>query len=247
MQESIKEFIALFEKVRAAGYIKTHRTGNTGIGKTFEDACEIVENNLDEPDFKGIEIKSRRSYASSYITLFTKAPSYPSGINSNLRVRYGTPDIEHPAMKVLHTSAFSDKFNSHKSGYGFKIEANDSNRRIELKIKNLSNNQLEPQLIFWSYSDIDRILTRKLNVLALVEAETRITSGYEEFHFTECTILTGLNLERFVNLINEGYIMFDIRIGVFKMGKNMGKTHDHGSGFRISRANISKAFNIIEV
>jgi hypothetical protein len=31
------------------------------------------------------------------------------------------------------------------------------------------------------------------------------------------------------------------------MGKNMGKTHDHGSGFRISRANISKAFNIIEV
>lgn len=247
MQDSIKEFIELFEKVREAGYIRTHRTGNTGIGKTFEDVCDIVENNLDEPDFKGIEIKSRRSYASSYITLFTKAPSFPKGVNTLLREKYGTPDIEHPEMKVLHTSAFSHKFNTHRSGYGFKIEADDKAQKIYLRINNLSRNKLEPMLVYWTYADIERILTHKLKTTAVVEAKTRLRDGHEEFHFTDCTILTGLNMARFISLIRNGYIMFDIRIGVYKTGSSKGKSHDHGSGFRISRDNLTKAFDIVDI
>jgi len=247
MQESIKEFIEIFQKVRDAGYIRTHRYGNTGIGKTFEDACEIVENNLDEPDFKGIEIKSRREFAQAYITLFTKAPTFPKGVNSILRETYGSFDVEHPTMKVLHTSVFSDKFNSHKTGFGYKIEADDVNERIVLLIKNLTTGEMEETTVYWDYEVIDTSITKKLNVLALVEAKTRIIDGFEEFHFTECTILTGFDLTRFISLVKSGLIMFDVRIGVYKTGLSLGKTHDHGSGFRISRANLTKAFDVLEV
>jgi hypothetical protein len=33
--------------------------------------------------------------------------------------------------------------------------------------------------------------------------------------------------------------MFDIRIGAYKVGDKRGRTHDHGSGFRIKRSNLS--------
>lgn len=42
--------------------------------------------------------------------------------------------------------------------------------------------------------------------------------------------------------------MFDIKIGVHNSGKNIGKTHDHGSGFRIKRSNFQNLYsNFIEI
>jgi hypothetical protein len=37
--------------------------------------------------------------------------------------------------------------------------------------------------------------------------------------------------------------MFDIRIGVHNSGKNIGRTHDHGSGFRVKKENVSELFD----
>ncbi|MGP4865376.1 MvaI/BcnI family restriction endonuclease [Psychrobacter sp. T6-5] len=33
--------------------------------------------------------------------------------------------------------------------------------------------------------------------------------------------------------------MYDVRIGAYKTGSKRGKTHDHGSGFRIKKENMS--------
>ena len=48
---TLDDFIREYEKIKAQGWIKTHRSGPTGIGKTLEDLLGIPENNLDEPDF----------------------------------------------------------------------------------------------------------------------------------------------------------------------------------------------------
>jgi hypothetical protein len=37
--------------------------------------------------------------------------------------------------------------------------------------------------------------------------------------------------------------MFDIRIGVHKTGNNYGRPHDHGSGFRVKKENISELYD----
>ena len=39
-------------------------------------------------------------------------------------------------------------------------------------------------------------------------------------------------------MLEEGLIMYDVRIGAYKTGIKKGKTHDHGSGFRIKRENM---------
>ena len=80
---NLKEFVEKFEKITELGWVKTHRAGPTGIGKTLEDLLEIPENNIDGPDFGDYELKAMRSSANSMLTLFTKTPK-PPRINSYL-------------------------------------------------------------------------------------------------------------------------------------------------------------------
>ena len=40
MNENYEELKELFNKIKRKGWIKAHRTGNTGIGKTFEDLLD---------------------------------------------------------------------------------------------------------------------------------------------------------------------------------------------------------------
>ena len=64
-------------------YIKTHRPGPTGIGKTLEDILGITENNIDIANTTFAEIKSARKNSSSMLTLFTKA-TMPLDANATL-------------------------------------------------------------------------------------------------------------------------------------------------------------------
>ncbi len=45
MQE-YSEFVEKLKEIKNRGYIRTHRSGNTGIGKTLEDLLGIEENNI---------------------------------------------------------------------------------------------------------------------------------------------------------------------------------------------------------
>ena len=49
------ELVRKLKAIKKMGYIKTHRTGNTGIGKTLEDLLGIKENNIPGPNAAMIE------------------------------------------------------------------------------------------------------------------------------------------------------------------------------------------------
>ena len=53
--------------------------------------------------------------------------------------------------------------------------------------------------------------------------------------------------EKFIEAINNGKIMLDIRIGVYKSGKHFGKNHDHGTGFRIKESDLECLYDILEL
>lgn len=52
------ELIQKLKAIKEMGYIKTHRSGNTGIGKTLEDLLGIKENNIPGPNAAMVELKS---------------------------------------------------------------------------------------------------------------------------------------------------------------------------------------------
>jgi hypothetical protein len=88
MIKTLDDFIAQFAKIKNMGWIKTHRSGPTGIGKTLEDLLGIIENNIDSPDFGEYELKAGRINSNSMLTLFTRTPQ-PAKANVYLRLKYG--------------------------------------------------------------------------------------------------------------------------------------------------------------
>ena len=238
----VDKFIAAFKEIQSRGFVKTNRVGNTGIGKTLEDYMEVEENNINAPDLHGFEIKSQREFSSSYVTLFTRAPTFPQIANTYLREKYGTPDRKDPEMNVLHTSMVYNHYNTHKSGYGFKLSSDDVSRKIFLNIRDNINHVDVPEDIYWSYDVIEKIINDKLENLAFIIAENKGTDGSEYFYFKECRLFHGASFEKFMHLLKNDHIQFDIRIGVYRQGKNAGKTHDHGSGFRIKKQKMSELF-----
>ena len=69
-KKEIEQLEKEFKRIKNMGYVKSTRNGPTGIGKTFEDLLGKKEDALGLPDYKGIEIKTKRSYSNSYTTLF---------------------------------------------------------------------------------------------------------------------------------------------------------------------------------
>jgi hypothetical protein len=60
-------------------------------------------------------------------------------------------------------------------------------------------------------------------------------------------IYTNPRLDIFLDMIDKGLIMYDIRIGSYSSGKQYGKPHDHGSGFRIQESKIGELYDDMEV
>lgn len=60
-------------------------------------------------------------------------------------------------------------------------------------------------------------------------------------------IIEGLTLDKLIKSIKDGKLLIDIRIGVYASGKNAGKTHDHGTAFRILLKDLLTLYGIVNV
>lgn len=233
MTKNYAELIEQFEEIKNMGFVESHRKGDTGIGKTFEDLLGKKEDNLAIPDFKDIEIKSQREATSSMITLFTKSPDFPKSVNTFLREKFGNSSPEYEGRKILHTTINTAHYNTHISGNDFIIEIDYDLNRLMLKVRDHISKQELSSNTYWTFDKIESKLKNKLKYIAYVTADEKRENGKTYFKYTDMKLITGLTLENFLKALENGDIMVDIRIGVYNTGKNKGKTHDHGTAFRI--------------
>lgn len=217
--QKYSEILQKLKELKNTGFVRTHREGNTGIGKTLEDLLGIRENNIPGPDAEMIELKSARKNASSMLTLFTKSP-LPRSANSSLLRRFGYPGEREG--RELHTTVNALSFNSLKGRDGFKIII--ENDKIGLV------SQVTPEILcYWDKDTLQRVFETKLPQLLYVKADCRGSGSNEEFWFNEVWLLGHFNFDNFINLLRNGTIVVDIRIGQYEDGS----VHDHGTGFRI--------------
>lgn len=189
-------------------------------------------------DMFGYEIKSHREETASYITLFTKSPNFPSRANSYLKDRFGVPYDDNPALKKLHTSMFASRFNTFGSGLSFRL-VNDRMRGIvKIGVYDVVSKELIDDSVGYTYDCLEKVLKKKLKDLFYVTAERKFIDEDEYFFFSKAEIYSNPSIDKFLELLDRGLIMFDIRIGSYKSGRNVGKAHDHGSGFRILESNL---------
>lgn len=244
-----KEFVERIKQIKELGFIESNRSGDTGIGKTLEDLLGIAENNIAGPDFGIYELKSDRKDSPSMLTLFTKAPmpkganknlleifGYKQRTNKNLRQRHVTEyiDTKIPEQecdireKELHVTVDSKSVNS----VGLKLELRDN----RIYISNAKN-----VIAYYDEGTLREAFKKKYKKLILVLASSKKEKGKEWFWFNEAYLLEGFSFERFSELVKEGVIKLDLRLGHYPDGR----PHDHGTGFRILPKDRPKCFEKI--
>lgn len=233
--KSYSDLLEGLKKLKEKGYVKTHRTGNTGIGKTLEDRLGIKENNFAGPDGIMTELKSARKNASSMLTLFTKSPSPPK-VNSILLEKFGYPDEEGSHKKILHTTINAISYNTLKGKRGLKVGIKLD--RIEI----VSTNSFEKSVVpvpYWDKETLKKRFETKYHQLLYVKADSRGSGTDEEFHFNEAWLMRGFDFQNFLKLLKEGTLLVDIRIGQYPDGR----AHDHGTGFRVMPDKLDLCFS----
>lgn len=235
-----------FNRIKKMGFVDCTRPNNIdgGIGNTFEDLLGVEENNKKEADFKGFEVKSHRLLNSSYVSLFTKSPDNPKRANSYLRENFGEiRDENHSDKKKLYASVFGHRASIIYSKYKMKLKVDRSNNKLHLIINDLKDKNLST--VSWDFETLKKSST-KMKDLFLVFADIQNVYKKNKYHFTAGEIYFDFDFEKFLKEIEKGGIMFDIRIGVYNSGKNYGKTHDHGSGFRVKAKNFKNLYRTYE-
>lgn len=235
---TLDDFIREYRKICDMGWITTHRAGPTGIGKTLEDLLGIPENNIDGPDFGDYELKSCRLDSNSMLTMFTRAPQ-PARTNTYLRLKYGYSSGAYDNdEKVLHATLSADRFTPiADTGHKLKIWCDVDGIYI------MSEDGVEN--VFWSRDALKKCFEKKYkNKFVYAKAQSRGTGANEQFRFVEAYEVSGFDYEAFIDLLEEGKIYVDLRIGQYHNGPNKGKTHDHGTGFRIKEIDQPRLFKI---
>ena len=240
-------------EIKKMGFIKTHRKGDTGVGKTLEDLLGIKENNIAGPDFSTYELKSGRKDSSSMLTLFTKAPM-PKGANRNLlrEFGYGQRKKLHDVNQKRLSTYLNVESDEPKEDVG--VEEKELHVTIDALKKNSVGLILKiikgriyidnEKNVEAYYKDkvLEEAFEKKYSKLIYVLALKKEEDGTEFLWFDETYLLEGFSFSRFSELMEKGVIKLDLRLGHYPDGR----PHDHGTGFRVLPKYLPQCFERVE-
>ena len=239
-----------FQRIKSLGFLENVKSDKNdgGAGNTFEHHLGVTENNLTDPDFEGFEIKTKKQFTHSAMSLFTKKPSSLEYGDQYMRQQFGLPDKNYPKVKCFRTSIYAHRFSKVYEKYKIKLGVNKDEKKLYFEVYDL-NEKLIDNKVYWTF-DYIKSGSVKLNNMLIVNAGVKKMNGKDHFQFTDATAL--MNYKGFGNLINQienGVIRYDNRLGVYgpdtktKDGRSLaGTPHNHGGGLRIAPKEIKKLF-----
>lgn len=244
MDKSIALLKKQFKEIKEKGYIKSVRTGSTGIGATFEFLLGKQEDSFEIPDYQGIEIKTRREYSKALISLFNAVPTGSANYEvKRLRDNYGYKDPKDHNLKALNAIISSNIAVKVGIWYYFKLEVDKDNKKIRLNIYDNRKNLIDNST-YWDFDILKEKLYRKMQVLAIIKAWTTQKNKKEYFKYTKLNIYILKDFKTFISSIENGIIKLKLTIGNYYDEKRYGMVHSHGVSFCIAEENILKIYDI---
>ena len=222
--ESLKKKL---KTIQSFGFVKTHREGDTGIGKTIEDMLGIEENNIPLPDIGEVaELKAYRKNTLSMLTLFTFEPRPRKGGRDRILLdTFGYPG-RGERSKELYSTLSCKRYNNH----GLKIDIKKSRVFVAGKGRNLN--------MYWETDDLKKKFDEKLPALVHVLADSKKINEAEHFHFNEAYFLKGFDFEKFKKMMQKDEVTVDLRMHY----KPNGTIRNHGTAFRVKINKLDDAF-----
>lgn len=242
----MKELYRRYKEIQKMGYVPAVNNYNSGIGLTFEKLLGLSNNDLEIPDYNGIEIKTRRAYSKSFITLFNATPDgeYLFQIK-RIQKKYGYYDMKEYKHKVFNASIFSNQL-VRIGKYFFKIYVDYKKEKIFLNVYN-KHEKLIDQETSWSFKMLEEKLNRKLSYLAVAEAWPNKIDGRCYYKYYQMKFYKLKKFEDFLKAIDKGIIRITFTIGVFRTGRRKGQIYDHGTGFEISNGDLYEVFDYYRI
>ena len=209
-----KKLIEIHNKKIAGKWHPTHRKGNTGIGKTYEDLVGIKENNSKDSDLSDAEIKCKRIKSKASTTLFTKNPnSYGMDLAEAIK-KYGDWDPTKKRWGLYSLKNFTKEITDDK-----------------ILLKN------GDKVIFsWNKKTLEGI--EKIDNLVYVTADTKKINGVEYFWYHEPIVIKDAFRGKIKDFIESGVIYFEPRVWYSPDIKRAPR--DRGWAWRIRPSKLSE-------
>lgn len=222
----LQELLGLFDVVKARGWVDAMRSGDTGIGYTFETLLGIKENNDQIADFKGIEIKCQalkegRTQSPCKINLFQAGPTWLTKSSAKQRIRAlgkQGPNKLYSCYSQVSTAA---------NNLGLLLNVMRSESNVDLR-------KHSDRIAYWPFARLEKRLAEKHSRAAFVKAQTRTNGGTLQFSYEELVYCDKPSIERFIDLVDRRNIVFE-----FIMSERAnGQVRNHGYPWRLIRAQL---------
>ena len=233
-----------FRRIRNLGWIKTMRSGPTGVGYTFEKLLNIPENTLPLPDYCNIEIKTHRDISTSNICLFSYDPvgSYSYEIK-HIYDTYSYASVKYPSQKVFNATIYCHIKKRMPCDCKFSLQIDYNEERVFLVVHDSKNDLLEKDA-YWSFSEIKKKLYDKLQYLAYISADSRYIDGVEYFYYKSIRFYKLKSFDTFIKLLDSCKISVSFRIGGRKVQDFPWQIDNHGTSFSIKSYNLHKLYTL---
>jgi hypothetical protein len=227
----IKRRLAIVKKM---GFVKSHRKGPTGVGKTLEDLLGIKENNLKLPDFGEIELKSQRENDSSMMTLFT----------------FNNKAWQIDQLKAIEKYGSFDAKKRKGMYYTLGTNPNSAGLFVYTDKNSVQIRHVDGEIIVkWDLNCLVEQFRNKVKNLIIVSAKVEFRDEIEYFFYDRARLLTGgTDTSILKSQFESGEILIDLRLHKKESSKNKFVSRNHGTGFRVKRNNLEKIYeNIKEI
>ncbi|MCF8543161.1 MAG: hypothetical protein K9G24_08785 [Candidatus Nanopelagicales bacterium] len=232
------ELLGKLEAISAQGFVRSLRSGPTGIGYTLETMLGIRANASTSPDYKGIEIKAGRSTSGKSLkktrtSLFSQIPDWkrsPLRSGRALLDEVGYVDPPTGRLQLYCTNR------NVPNPQGLYLTLDSSEEWLE------SRRQVRPDsdvlLVRWHMEKLRERLRTKHASTFWVSADVRVGSSGEEFRFTRVTHTRQPLVWNLGPAILAGAVTMDYTLSL----KPTGRTRDHGYLFKLHEDDIDVLF-----
>lgn len=220
VDDDLVELLYRFDRISEMGWVDTLRSGDTGIGYTFETLAGIEENNDPGADFRGIEIKckltSEAASPSGKINLFQSGPEWFVPGNGWDRLQLLGTRNEHGVL-TCHSQVTTTPNNK-------DLWLSPAESEIALYLR-----KSDDVIGEWAHQRLAERLQEKHARAVFVRAARRLSRGRTQYHYRDLLYCERPDIDRFLSLVSSRRIVFE-----FAMSERLnGQVRNHGYPWRL--------------
>ena len=225
IDEPLQDLLNKFDAIQGR-WFDSLRSGDTGIGYTFETLLGIQENNDKTADFRGIELKCKRLKltgvgAMGKVNLFQQVPQWATLATSMERLK-AIGQLKGDGLWACHSQVSTTENN-----LGFRLTDRPENNRIDIQ-------KSENLLGYWHHQTLEQRLLEKHSRAAFILADTKLTSTGSRFCYRELIYCELPTVDRFLDLVGRNQLVFEFMMSE----KSGGQVRNHGYPWRLVREDL---------